>query len=272
MKKLLFVLVILISFSSFTQSTNTSINAYSNFKEGTTYFIKSGNSDFDSAISTIFNNYWNINKWKLISKDEIKTHRGESSFFMDLFEYSYTRTGVDMSYTVKKMMLCKDLEIKKKNIEPLGSLVITEIDEINLPELIYSIQLIQSQISFVLDLNKKKALDFKDMLEEINDRKKNRIKEKTLYFLPNDLKSKINSKEELDKIYDYKYSFVTKEEIETAIIEQNEDVVYSKIISFGSLRFVLFIQAKDSELLYGRVMTGFNQLYIGPKFIKDLND
>lgn len=110
------------------------------------------------------------------------------------------------------------------------------------------------------------------MLEEINDRKKKRIQEKTIYFLPNDLKSKINSKEELDKIYDYKYKFVSREELDTAIIEQNENVVYAKIVNYSNLRFVLFFQAKDSELLYGRVMAGFNQLDIGPKFIKDLND
>lgn len=46
------------------------------------------------------------------------------------FEYSYDRTGVSLSYTVKKMILFKDLKIMKKEIQPIGSLISTQIDEI----------------------------------------------------------------------------------------------------------------------------------------------
>src|SRR5690606_34413416 len=136
-------------FCFFSQITNTRIDAYNNFKEGTTYLIKSGNNDFDTQMSSIFSNYWSINKYSVISKEEAKNLKGETSFFIDLFEYNYERTGVSLSYTIKKMILFKDFKITKKEIQPSGGLISAQIDEITLPELIYSIQLIQSQINFV---------------------------------------------------------------------------------------------------------------------------
>ena len=98
------------------------------------------------------------------------------------------------------------------------------------------------------------------------------IQSKTLYINRNLTKSAIDKEEDLKKIYKYKFIYSTPDEIEKAIIDQNDDAVYTKLINYKNLKFVVFISAKNSELLYGRVITGFNQQEIGPKFFKDINE
>jgi len=173
-----------------------------------------------------------------------------------------------MAYGVTKLAMFKDF---KKNT-PKDVMSLVQIDKISPIEMLFSIQMMQSQINFVFDLNKKKDLDIKDYLDEVNERNKKRIQSKTLYVTRNGLKDDIDHEEGLKKIYNYKFIFTTTENIEKAIEDQNEDVVFTKVINYKNLKFVLFICAKNSELLYGRVMTGFNQQEIGPKFFKDINE
>ena len=173
-----------------------------------------------------------------------------------------------MDYGVTKLAMFKEY---KKNT-PKGVLSLVQIDKISPVEMLFSIQMMQSQINFVFELNSKKDLDIKDYLEEVNERNKKRIQNKTLYLTRTGLKDEIDNEEGLKKVYNYKFIFTTRQDIEKAIEDQNEDAVFLKMINYKNLKFVLFIGAKNSELLYGRVMTGFNQAEIGPKFFKDVNE
>ena len=109
-------------------------------------------------------------------------------------------------------------------------------------------------------------------MEEVSEKNMKRIKEKKLYLSYSDLKDDIDTVEKLKKIYNYRAEITTKEKIEQVIKDQDADAVVTKVINYKNLKFVLFIAAKNSELMYGRVMTGFNQMQIGPKFFKDINE
>ncbi|WP_264519947.1 hypothetical protein [Flavobacterium sp. N1994] len=271
-KKLSLILLLLSSYC-YSQEINTDIREYKSFKEGTTYFVMSSDKKYNKIVNDILTKYWTVNKFEMIKSNQIENLKGDGSFFVDQVEYSFSRTAgttgaLNMAYGVTKLAMFKDF--KKNTPKDLMSLV--QIDKISPLEMLFSIQMMQSQINFVFDLNKKKDLDIKDYLDEVNERNKKRIQSKTLYVTRNGMKDEIDHEEGLKKIYNYKFIFTTPEDIQKAIEDQNEDVVFTKVINYKNLKFVLFICAKNSELLYGRVMTGFNQQEIGPKFFKDIND
>lgn len=271
-KKLSLILLVISSYC-YSQEINTDIREYKSFKEGTTYFVKSNDAKYNKIVNDILIKYWKVNKFKMISSNEIENLKGDSSFFVDQVEYSFSRNGgttgaLNMAYGVPKLAMFKEY---KKNT-PKGVLSLVQLEKISPLEMLFAIQLLQSQINFVFELNTKKDLDIKDLLDEVNERKRKRIQSKTLYLTRGAVKSEIDNEAGLKKVYNYKFIFTTTENIEKAIEDQNDDVVYSKVINYKNLKFVLFINANNSELLYGRVMTGFNQQEIGPKFFKDINE
>jgi len=273
MIKKLSLILLLLSCYCYSQEINTDIREYKSFKDGTTYFILSNDKKYNKIVNDILTKYWTVNKFEMIKSNQIENLKGDSSFFVDQVEYGFSRTAgttgaLNMAYGVTKLAMFKDF---KKNT-PKDVMSLVQIDKISPIEMLFSIQMMQSQINFVFDLNKKKDLDIKDYLDEVNERNKKRIQSKTLYVTRNGLKDDIDHEEGLKKIYNYKFIFTTTENIEKAIEDQNEDVVFTKVINYKNLKFVLFICAKNSELLYGRVMTGFNQQEIGPKFFKDINE
>jgi hypothetical protein len=273
MIKKLSLILLLISSYGYSQEVNTDIREYATFKEGTTYFVKSNDKKYNQIVNDILTKYWKVNKFEMISSNQIEKLKGESSFFVDQVEYSFSRTAgttgaLNMDYGVTKLAMFKDF---KKNT-PKDVLSLVQLDKISPVEMLFSIQMMQSEINFVFDLNKKKDLDLKDYLDEVNEKNKKRIQSKTLYVTRNGMKDDIDHEEGLKKVYDHKFIFTTPENIEKAIEDQNEDAVFLKVINYKNLKFVLFIAAKNSELLYGRVMTGFNQAEIGPKFFKDVNE
>lgn len=274
MIKKLTLILLLISSYCYSQEINTDIREYKSFKEGTTYFVKSGDKKYNKALEDILIKYWTVNNFKIIASNQMEGLKGDSSFFVDQVEYSFSRTGgttgaLNMEYGVPKLALFKDW---KKNGTPKDVLSLVQLEKISPLELLFSIQLLQSQINFVYKLNSKKDLNIKELLDEANERNQKRIQSKNLYLVASSLKSGIDNEEELKKIYNYKFEFTTHQKIEKAIEDQDDNVVYIKVINYKNLKFVLFINAKNSELLYGRVMTGFNQSEIGPKFFKDINE
>ncbi len=273
MIKKLSVILLLLSSYCYSQEVNTDIREYGSFKEGTTYFIMSGDKKYNKIINDILIKYWTVNKFEMIKPNQVAKLTGDGSFFVDQVEYSFSRTAgttgaLNMAYGVTKLAMFKEY---KKNT-PKDVLSLVQLDKTSPVEMLFSIQMMQSEINFVFDLNKKKDLDLKDYLDEVNERNKKRIQNKTLYVTRNGLKDEIDHEEGLKKVYNYKFLFTTTENIEKAIEDQNEDAVFLKVINYKNLKFVLFICAKNSELLYGRVMTGFNQAQIGPKFFKDVSD
>lgn len=271
-KKLTLTLLLLSSYC-YSQEVNTDIRKYASFKDGTTYFIMSKDKKYNQIVNDILVKYWKVNKFEMIPANQMEKLKGESSFFVDQVEYSFSRTAgttgaLNMSYGVTKLAMFK--EYKKSTPKDILSLV--QLDKVSPVEMLFSILMMQSEINFVFDLNKKKDLDLKGYLEEVNEKNKKSIQSKTLYLTPNGMKDDIDNEAGLKKVYDHKFIFTTQENIDKAIEEQNEDAVFIKVINYNNLKFVLFIAAKNSELLYGRVMTGFNQAEVGPKFFKDLNE
>jgi len=83
--------------------------------------------------------------------------------------------------------------------------------------------------------------------------------------------SQVNKEEKIKAIYDYDFKFVTIEDIEEAIIKKTPNKAYFKLILYRTLTFILVIDAETSEILYGEVGKGFDQLHVAPRIFKAIN-
>ena len=157
MIKKISLILLLISSCCYSQEINTDIREYKSFKEGTTYFVMSRDKKYNTIVNDILTKYWTVNKFKMIPSNQIEKLKGEGSFFVDQVEYSFSRTGgttgaLNMDYGVTKLAMFKEY---KKNT-PKGVLSLVQIDKISPVEMLFSILMMQSEINFVFDLNKKK--------------------------------------------------------------------------------------------------------------------
>jgi hypothetical protein len=81
------------------------------------------------------------------------------------------------------------------------------------------------------------------------------IKDKTLYLVKDELAEEVNTREEIKEYYPYDFKIVTREEVETAINEQNENVVFlHKVGPQGSRLkarcYKILMGAKDANFYY----------------------
>jgi hypothetical protein len=81
------------------------------------------------------------------------------------------------------------------------------------------------------------------------------IKDKTLYLIPDELAEDVNTREEIEKYYPYDFKLVTREEVEQAINEAREDVVFlHKVGPQGSRHrarcYKILMGAKNANFYY----------------------
>jgi len=81
------------------------------------------------------------------------------------------------------------------------------------------------------------------------------IKQKTLYLVKDEVAPNINTEAKLKKIYPYKTKFVTREEIEEAITNRDENVVYLHKVGPQGTRlrarcYKIIIGAKDANFYF----------------------
>lgn len=280
MKKLQVLLITLIicSFNLHAQIINTSIKNYKSFESGTTHFIKSGDEDLDGYTKALLTKYWTVNNFDMIEEKEVVEKAKEGHFYAGFFSYSYSReagsTGaLNMDYTVTKLLLFRGLKEVKKGDErkPVGTLSTIEVQEVSPADILYAIRILNSQIELVKELKYKRAKKFKDFIDEISERRKNRLQEKVLYISGEQLSYRIDGEEDVKKYYDYDFKIKSKRTIEQAILDQNPDVVYARFIRLGSLHFLMIIDAENSDLVFGKVSTGISQNMIGPRFFKKMS-
>ncbi|MCB0753725.1 MAG: hypothetical protein KDC52_19790 [Ignavibacteriae bacterium] len=274
---LLLTISFIYSLSLSSQVINTSNVNYKSFDDGTTYFIQSENTELNSAIESILEKYWTINNFQMVTESQVPSEPNEKSFYLGFFTYNFSReagrTGaLDMDYSVTQLILFKALsESKKDKRKPIETLATVELNEITPVDILQSIQILQSQIKFVKKLDTKKRLDFKELLSEICEQRKIKIKDKTLYLNEYQLSPRLGSKEDVEKVYSLPFEIKSKEEIEEAILNQEPNIVYAKFVRLRTLHFLVIIDAENSDILYGKVSTGFTQNMVGPRFLKDIS-
>ena len=94
----------------------------------------------------------------------------------------------------------------------------------------------------------------KNIFQHYNKNTKD-IKQKTLYLVKEEVAPNINTEAKIKKIYPYKVKFVTREEIEEAITNHDEDVVFLHKVGPQGTRlrarcYKIIIGAKDANFYF----------------------
>lgn len=136
-----------------------------------------------------------------------------------------------------------------------------ERNEATKAELIKAVQLLNNYCHLGMDIQVSPN-NPRPMIEAYN-KKKDRIKRKTLLISKEDVSiKKKNNEKALKEIYLYDLKFVARSEIRKAIEEQREDVCYAVIYyEERNMKLKAIIQAKDSEVLYGEISNLKNGIF-----------
>ncbi len=80
------------------------------------------------------------------------------------------------------------------------------------------------------------------------------LSSKTLYLIPEEIEPKLRTEQAFKKIYPYAFKFVTRNDIEKAIDERNENVVFLHKVGpgnkIGSKTYKILIDTKNATLYY----------------------
>ncbi len=80
------------------------------------------------------------------------------------------------------------------------------------------------------------------------------LSSKTLYLIPEEIEPKLRTEQAFKKIYPYAFKFVTRDDIEKAIDERNENVVFLHKVGpgnkIGSKTYKILIDTKNATLYY----------------------
>jgi hypothetical protein len=256
MKKLVLILcLVCLSAISFADRYVARHEDIKTFLGSTTYVVLEENlmSEYNIKIQEAVERSWTITPYKFITAKEFEGMRNDiSKSFIVKLQLKFTGDKLEATYNFMSIVLGAAVK-KHTDLPDICSLPISYKgidDEVYAYKLEGLLRFAQSHIK-QLDSNPK--LIKKDIFKSYNANKK-LVKEKELWVLEKDLDKGVRSLVDLRKNYPHVVKIVTEEEIEKAIKEKNEKVIYLHKVGPEGNR----LQARCYKLLIG---AGTDQLY-----------
>jgi hypothetical protein len=181
--------------------------------------------EYNYVIRTVMEQEWEITDYDFISFKEFEEKRFDPKYsFLYMTQVSFENDKTDARYRFIHLSLGGDY-FRMNQMPDIASVPVAYY---NVEEDNYSYKL-----GILVRFIQKHALLIKEhpeivsanVFKHYNDNIKD-IRGKTLYLLENELAKEINSVARIKKIYPYKFRIVTKEEIEGAIAERDENIVF----------------------------------------------
>jgi hypothetical protein len=181
--------------------------------------------EFNQNIRQVMKQEWNITDYDFISFKEFENKRMDPKYsFLLMTQVSFENDKTDAIYRFLHLSLGGDY-FRLNQMPDIASVPVAyfNVDEDNYAyKLGILVRFIQKH---ALLLKAHPEIVSVNVLKHYNDNIKE-IKDKTLYLLENELAKEVNSVARIKKIYPYKFKIVTKEEIELAIKDRREDIVF----------------------------------------------
>ncbi len=218
--------------------------------------------EYNQNIKQVMKQEWNITDYDFISFKEFEEKRMDPQYsFLIMTQVSFENDKTDAIYRFLHLSLGGDY-FRLNQMPDIASVPLAyfNVDEDNYAyKLGILVRFIQKHASLIKE---HPEIVSANVLQHYNDNIKE-IKDKTLYLLENELAKEVNSVARIKKIYPYRIKIVTKEEIEQAITDRKDDVVflhkvgpegtklnarcYKVIIGAGDANFYYFDYHKISE-------------------------
>jgi hypothetical protein len=181
--------------------------------------------EYNQNIKQVMKQEWNITDYDFISFKEFEEKRMDPKYsFLIMTQVSFENDKTDAVYRFLNLSLGGDY-FRLNQMPDIASVPLAyfNVDEDNYAyKLGILVRFIQKH---ALLIKEHPEIVSANVLKHYNDSIKE-IHDKTLYLLENELAKEVNSVARIKKIYPYKFKIVTKEEIEQAIKDRRDDIVF----------------------------------------------
>lgn len=226
------------------------------FFETKTYVVLDDNpiSDYNFKIEEQVKKYWNVTPYEFIDQKTFHLKRTDpNNSFLILSETVFFKDKLQARYDFFSLLLGGNYAIVKK-MPVLGAIPIGysgAAQESSMYKLGAILKFLQAHV--LLLKNNPEIIANDNMFKYYNDNQKS-LKSKTLYLIKEEQTPELDSKSEIGIIYPYKIKFVTRDELEEAIDNNMNDVVFlHKVGPEGTkkkARCFKLIMGTNQELYY----------------------
>ena len=258
MKKIILAIIIGISTLSVNAQeylpTETDLNQFLNSK---LYVVLEPNpiAAYNFKIQEAVKNAWNLTEFEFISLDQFeKMYNDPDKSFLMMTQVVFQNDKTKVRYNFLHIFIGKEGLDTFEDLPDIAAIPLsyTEVDE---EFWVYKMEsLVRFMQTHIQNMRDNPGMIKKNIFEYYNEFTKD-IKQKTLYLVKDEVAPNINTEAKIKKIYPYKVKFVTREEIEEAIENRDEDVVYLHKVGPQGTRlrarcYKIIIGAQDANFYY----------------------
>lgn len=227
MKRLLY-LIFLLPVSLWAQDIQVATaQQYKDFMKTTTYFVSYDDpfSNYNSYIPKDALKVWTATPMKTVNNETFeKLAVDKANSFVFLSEAEFTNKGMVSKFNILNIVLGSRTG-NLNSMPDLGSVPLSYVwdDEDDEDQYLYKIPGILRFFQYNISYNIENPVTD---VREIAKKNKNLLAGKTLYLLKEEMNDEVNSEEEIAKYFKGAVKFVTKEEILTAALNGEKDIVF----------------------------------------------
>ncbi len=253
MKKLLILLLLIPPLPGLSQIKLAKPGDFESFKKTKTLIVSHEDifSDFNNVLIENLKLFWNITDYEFIPFKEFKTKNNSTNLsFIILTDAKREVKGREYTYNILNLILGG----RAANLDKMPDLGSVPLSYLNVPEESYLYKiggLLQFMQYYVRTNLMHPKSDFKKLIRE----NANEIPSKELWLIKEELATNVNTLEKIKKTYPHSCKIVTKEEIEKAIENRNDKVIFlHKVGPEGTIKggecWKFIISAGDGRPLY----------------------
>jgi len=258
MKKLLFILVLGIGLGSFLKAqdytpTKSDLDA---FLKTTTLVVLEDDPlrEYNVVIKDVIEKEWKITPFEFIQFKDFDAKRKDPKYsFLMTTSIRFDKDKTDARYNFLNLLLGGDYYA----LNGMPSLVSVPLSYMEVDEGSYTYKLavlvrfMQNHLNMVI---KDPSLLSSNIFKHYNDNMGD-VKSKTLYLIESELAPEVNSEARIRAVYPYKFKIVTADEVEDAIKNHDDNVVFLHKVGPEGTRsrarcYKILVGASDAKIYY----------------------
>jgi len=251
-----FLLFFFIGYQGYSQKSLPTANDYKRFYKTKTLVVLEDSpfSDYNDKMKNAIKKNWKLTEYDFISDSEFRQKQSDPSYsFLVTSVVTFNKDKTNAEYNFLSLLL-GGTAAEITNMTDLCSVPLSylDVDEENYLYKIESIsRFIQNHVSFI---SENPSVISKNILKYYN-KNMGEIKNKTLYITQKDLPKDAKSLSKIKKLYSGRVKIVDSNEIENAISDKNQDVVFLHKVgpektSKKARCFKVIIGAGDARIYY----------------------
>ncbi len=257
MKNVTFILLLVfVTNFAFSQKEVATQEEIKQFLKTKTLVVVDNNplSEYNFEIKDVVKKSWKLTEFEIIDISEFEKKRKDPAYsFLTIDKVYYEKDKTQAQYE----FLCLSLGGKYRTLSDMPQICTVPLCYFGVDEesYVYKIgTLINFMQNHVLLTSKNPDLNSKNIIKHYN-KNISSVKDKTLYLVKDEMTKEANSESKIKTVYPYKFKFVTRDEIQEAIVNDNNDVVFlHKVGPEGTKRkarcFKILIGANDAKFYY----------------------